>query len=587
MSKSVHVALPVLAALLSFSVTTFAPAQQASDLVSPEAATGLQSAPLVRSRESMVVTANPLASEAGMAVLRRGGSAADAAIAVQAVLGLVEPQSSGLGGGAFALWYDGATGDLTSYDARETAPASATPDLFLDDNGEPLPFFEAVVGGRSVGVPGVPLLLELLAERHGKLDLFDSVADAIDLAESGFTVSPRLAGLLEAEAGRLDSDPAASSYFFPDGAALAAGDELRNVDYANVLRSFADEGAAPFYRGDPAAAILDAVANHPSNPGALTLDDFAGYEVVEREPVCVPYRDLEVCGMGPPSSGGMAVGQILGLVEPHDLRALGADDVDAWRLLGDATRLAFADRNRYLADPDFVDVPSGLVDAAYLTERAKLLQIDEALPQDKVVAGEPLTRRTDIFQDGFSYEAPATSHFVIADAEGNVISVTSSIENAFGARLMANGYLLNNQLTDFSFLPNGDSGPVANRVEASKRPRSSMSPTIVLQDGKPIYAIGSPGGATIIPYVATTLVALIDWQMPMNEAVALPHLANIAGPYWLEAGSSAENFAPALQALGYETEMRELNSGLHGIEFTQSGLEGAADPRREGMALGD
>lgn len=586
MSKLSRAPLPFLA-VLALSLAMPAAAQSQSDLIAPEAATGLQTAPLVTAKEAMVVAANPLAAEAGMAILRQGGSAADAAIAVQAVLGLVEPQSSGLGGGAFVLWLDGETGKLTTYDARETAPADATPDLFLDDNGEPLPFFEAVVGGRSVGVPGVPLLLELLAERHGRLELGKTLAGAIELAEGGFVVSPRLAALLEDETGRLDADPAASAYFFPAGKALAAGDELRNADYADALRALAEDGAAPFYRGDLAAAIVDAVTGHPTNPGSLVLSDFADYEIVEREPVCLAYRDLDVCGMGPPSSGGIAVGQILGLVAPFDLRALGADDAKSWRLIGDATRLAFTDRNRYLADPDFVDMPSGLLDAGYLAERAKLLEPDEAMADDRVIAGEPPMKRTENLIDGFSYEAQATSHFVVADKEGNVISMTSSIENAFGARVMVSGYLLNNQLTDFSFLPDGDTGPVANRVEASKRPRSSMAPTIVLRDGKPVYALGSPGGATIIPYVAKTLVALIDWDMPMNEAIALPHLANIAGPYWLEAGSTAEDFAPALQALGYETEMRELNSGLHGIEFMATGIEGAADPRREGVALGD
>ncbi|MFN3764593.1 MAG: gamma-glutamyltransferase [Aliihoeflea sp.] len=586
MSKLLRTPLPVLA-VLAISTAMPAAAQSQSDLIAPEAATGMQSAPLVVGKEAMVVAANPLAAEAGMTVLRLGGSAADAAVAVQAVLGLVEPQSSGLGGGAFALWFDGATGQLITYDARETAPGNAAPDLFLDDNGEPLPFFEAVVGGRSVGVPGVPLLLEILAEKHGELALSDSLAGAIELAEGGFTVSPRLARLLEDETGRLDIDPAASDYFFPGSKALVAGDELRNTAYADALRILAEHGAAPFYRGDLAAAIIDVVTSHPTNPGSLALSDFAEYEVVEREPVCVTYRDFDVCGMGPPSSGGIAVGQILGLVEPYDLRALGADDAKAWRLIGDATRLAFADRNRYLADPDFIDMPSGLLDGGYLAARAQLLQSEEALADGRILPGEPSSKRTENLIDGFSYEAPATTHFVIADAEGNVISMTSSIENAFGARVMASGYLLNNQLTDFSFVPESETGPVANRVEASKRPRSSMSPTIVLQDGQPVYALGSPGGATIIPYVAKTLIALIDWAMPMNEAIALPHLANIAGPYWLEAGSRAEDFAPALQALGYETEGRELNSGIHGIEFTAAGIEGAADPRREGVAIGD
>lgn len=579
---------PALALFVSVAFLAAAQAQQLSDQIAPEAATGTAARQAATAETRMVAAANPLAAQAGLDILRAGGSAADALVAVQTVLGLVEPQSSGIGGGAFALWYDAETGELTTYDARETAPAAAGPDLFLDDNGEPLAFFDAVVGGRSVGVPGIPRLMEEMHARHGRLDWADLFAPAIELAEAGFEVSPRLAGLLEAETGRLDRQDEARAFFFDEaGTPLAESHLLANPAYAETLRAIAQDGADAFYSGPIAEAIVAAVEAFEDNPGLLTLDDLAGYEVIEREPVCVTYRAHVICGMGPPSSGGLTVGQILLLLSHHDIATLGPDDPTAWRLIGDATRLAFADRGRYMADADFVDMPQGLLNADYLAERARLLERPDALPAEAVSPGEPPWDDAELRLDGIEFEQPATTHFVIVDDAGNIASVTSTIESAFGSRLMAAGFLLNNQLTDFSFRPDSDGEAVANRVEPGKRPRSSMAPTIVLADGTPRHALGSPGGATIIPFVARTILALIDWEMDMQQAIAMPHMVNMFGDYVLEEGTPAEDAAPELEALGFSTAIRPLTSGLQGVTFTPDGLVGGADPRREGVAVGD
>ncbi|GLS33340.1 gamma-glutamyltransferase 1 Threonine peptidase. MEROPS family T03 [Mesorhizobium albiziae] len=576
----------VAAAALWVGSTAFA--QQATDAVAPEAASGVAAKQLVHAKDRMVVAANPIAAQAGLDVLRAGGNAADALVAVQTMLGLVEPQSSGIGGGAFLVWYDAATGKITTFDGRETAPAAATPSLFLDKDGKAMPFFEAVVGGRSVGVPGVVRLMEMVHQRYGKKPWAELFTPAADLAEKGFAVSPRLSALIGDEVGRLDGQAAAKAYFFDAGGApLKAGVTLRNPDYAATLRSIAAGGASAFYSGPIAEAIVKQVQGHPTNPGSLSLDDLAKYQVKEREAVCAPYRGMEVCGMGPPSSGALTIGQILAMTGEFDLQTLGPDDPEAWRIIGEATRLAFADRDRYMADADFVKMPAGLLDPDYLKSRAALIRRATALSEDEVSAGEPPWEKAELRRDGKSFEVPATSHFVIVDDAGNIASMTTTVESAFGSRLMAAGFVLNNQLTDFSFVPEADGKAVANRVEPGKRPRSSMAPTIVLEDGKPIYALGSPGGSTIIPYVANTLIALVEWDKDMQAAISLPHLANRFGTYELEAGTSAEALADDLEALGYAVKVGELNSGLHGVKITPQGLEGGADPRREGVAVGD
>lgn len=576
------------------------PAQQVSDRIVPEGigagqvATSarvqlaLQAKAASRPVEAdrwMVVAAHPLASDAGADVLAAGGTAADAMVAVQAVLGLVEPQSSGLGGGAFLVWHDGATGAITTLDGRETAPLDATPRLFQDEQGEPLKFFDAVVGGRSVGTPGTPALMAEAHARWGRAEWTSLLTPAIRLAEEGFAVSPRLAMLVAADAARLAVDPAAANYFLPGGQPLAEGAILRNPDYAQTLRLLADRGVDGFYTGPVAGAIVTAVRGATHNPGLLGPLDLAIYRVKERPAICAPYRGHEVCGMGPPSSGAVAVGQILGMLEGADLVALGPNDPESWRLIGEASRLAFADRARYLADSDHVPVPvKGLLDTAYLRQRASLIADGGVLSE--ATAGQPAFDHTLYRADGITLEQPSTTHISIVDAYGNALSMTSTIENAFGARLMAAGFLLNNELTDFSFRSHVDGVPVANRVAPGKRPRSSMAPTIVRRDGQPVLVLGSPGGSSIIGYVTNALIAHLDWGMDVQQAVAAGHLLNRFGIYDLEAGTEVEALADPLRALGYEVRLGAQTSGLHAISIGPEGLRGGADPRREGVALG-
>ena len=564
-----------------------ASAQQAADSVAPEAASARAKAegrPVV-AQDWMVVAAHPLASQAGADVLAAGGTAADAMVAVQAVLGLVEPQSSGLGGGAFLVWYDAASGQVTTLDGRETAPLAATPRLFQDATGEPLKFFEAVVGGRSVGAPGTPALMAQAHMRWGRSDWSGLLDPAIRLAEEGFAVSPRLATLVAGDAERLAVHPDTAAYFLPGGVPLAEGDTLRNPAYADTLRLFAQQGTDGFYTGPVAESIVAAVQGAAGNPGVLDMVDLAIYRVKERAPVCAPYRFWQVCGMGPPSSGALAVGQILGMLQGHDLAALGPDNPESWRLIGDASRMAFADRGRYVADSDFVPVPvQGMLDPSYLQGRAILLAGDDALPE--VTPGTPDFDHTLLWADGDTLEQPSTTHVSIVDSYGNVLSMTSTIENAFGARVMAGGFLLNNELTDFSFRSHDGGVPIANRVEPGKRPRSSMAPTIVMRDGVPVLAIGSPGGSSIIGYVAQALIAHLDWGMNVQQAVSMGHALNRFGVYDLEDGTDAAALAEPLQAMGYEVKIGAQTSGLHAIAITADGLQGGADPRREGVALG-
>ncbi len=576
-------------------------AQEAADSVAPEGATQGEAQALtneiiasleakasgtpVQSENWMIAAANPLAVEAGAKILRAGGTAADAMVAVQVVLGLVEPQSSGLGGGAFLVWFDAASGELTTLDGRETAPRAATPTLFQNENGEPLGFFDAVVGGLSVGTPGTPALLAEAHRRWGRTQWPSLFSDGIRLADQGFLVSPRLAGLVAFDAERLSRFPATAAYFLPDGAPLEQGQRLTNPAYANTLRTLADQGAAGFYGGEIAADIIRTVRNAPGNPGVLSGADLALYQVIERDPICAIYRAYEVCGMGPPSSGALTVGQILGMLDGYDLTAMGAQSAEAWRLIGDASRLAFADRGRYMADSDFVPMPTnGLVDPAYLSERGALLGGGAALTE--VAPGNPKFDHASNWADDISLELPSTSHISIVDAYGNVLSMTTTIENAFGSRLMTNGFLLNNELTDFSFKTHRDGVPIANRIEPGKRPRSSMSPTIVMQDSKPVLAIGSPGGSRIIGYVAKSIIAWADWGMDVQQAIAMPHMVNRFGTYDVEAGTAAEGLTDALTELGFEVKARDLTSGLHAIEIGDT-LSGGADPRREGIALGE
>jgi gamma-glutamyltranspeptidase/glutathione hydrolase len=572
------------ATALALCLAGGAVAQQAADAVAPEqgdAVAATVTAP-VTAQDWMVVAAHPLASEAGARVLREGGTAADAMVAVQLVLGLVEPQSSGLGGGAFLVWYDGETGALSTLDARETAPLSATPRLFQDAKGAPLDFFDAVVGGRSVGAPGTPMLLQEAHRRWGRANWPSLFTEALHHADAGFTVSPRMAASIAENADTLARFDITAAYFLPGGAPLQAGHLLRNPDYADSLRALAAQGAAPFYTGAIGAQIVQAVQGAG---GDLSAVDLALYRVKERPAVCAPYRAHEVCGMGPPSSGAISVGQTLGALQGYDLTVLGPDSAEAWRLIGDASRLAFADRGRYIADSDFVPVPvKGMLSDAYLADRGALLAGDDALPE--VAPGTPEFDHALLWGDDDALERPSTSHISIVDQYGNALSMTTTIENAFGSRVMAGGFLLNNELTDFSFRSHDAGVPIANRVEPGKRPRSSMAPTIVLKDGAPVLVLGSPGGSRIIPYVAKTVIAVLDWGLDVQAAVSQPHLVNRWGAYDIEAGTGAEALADPLRALGYEVSLRDLNSGLHAIAIGAE-LQGGADPRREGVALGE
>ncbi|MFZ2870966.1 gamma-glutamyltransferase [Zavarzinia sp.] len=578
--------------LLAGLVVQGARAEQVSDRFAPETATvASRAAPQQgTARTDMVVAAHPLAARAGLDMLEAGGTAVDALVAAQMVLGLVEPQSSGLGGGGFLLHYSSESKDVTSIDGRETAPAAATPDMFLGDDGKPLPFFTAVVGGKSVGTPATLRLMAEAHRRHGRLPFADLLEPAIRLAEQGFPVSPRLADLIAAEGDRLKHDPAAAAYFFDaTGAPLKAGAVLRNPAYADTLRRIAAGGEDAFYRGEIAADIVARVTGDATNPGRLATSDLENYTVIAREPVCNAVFSVEVCGMGLPSSGGIAILQILGLVEPWGIERMSPQAPETWRLIGDASRLAFADRERWLADPAYVRAPvSGLLASGYLSLRAKLLDGPGALPE--VSPGLPAFDDGALWPPppaGVTPELPSTTQVVIRDADGDILSYTGTIENGFGSRLMVRGFLLNNELTDFSFAPAGSDGiPVANRVEGGKRPRSSMAPMIVLRDGLPILAIGSPGGSRIIGFVAQALIAHLAWKRPVAEIVAMPHVLNRFGPFEVEAGTAATALVPGLQALGYRVEVQDLNSGLAAIAVTPNGLEGAADPRREGAVYG-
>jgi gamma-glutamyltranspeptidase/glutathione hydrolase len=534
----------------------------------------------------MVSSAHPVASQAGIDILNEGGTAMDAAVAVQLMLNLVEPESSGIGGGAFMLYWDHSEKKLLTYDGREKAPASATPAYFLKDDGEPMKWPDAVPGGLSVGVPGTLRLLEVAHAEHGIRPWPELFTPAITLAESGFEITDKLAGSIERakERGLTLFEPTRNYFFNEDGSGRAAGTTLTNPAFASTLKLLAAEGSAPFYSGALAEEIVATVTGASTNPGQMTLADLNAYEVVQREPVCFPYREHEVCGMGPPTSGGLTMGQILGILSHYDLPSIGPG-VESWHLFIEAAKLAYADRGMYMADADFVDMPEGLLNKDYLSERAAL--IDPQQTMGSAEAGTPPWQEAQLRAPDLQPEKAGTSHFSIIDRYGNMVSMTTTIETGFGSRLMVGGFLLNNELTDFSFRPEKDGKPVANRVEGNKRPRSSMSPTIVLKDGRPVLLTGSPGGSRIINYVTQSVVAILDWGMDPQDALNMGHVVNRNSKTDLEEGSEAVELQGALEALGHEVNVRALTSGLHTILIDGARYYGAADPRRSGVAIGE
>ncbi|BCB62055.1 gamma-glutamyltranspeptidase [Halomonas sp. A020] len=567
--------------------------------ITPEVGSGFEEKPGWAAETFAVAAANPLATDAGYQVLKAGGNAIDAAVAVQMVLTLVEPQSSGIGGGAFLMHFDGA--DVQAYDGRETAPATVTGELFME-NGEPLPFMGAVASGLSVGVPGTVRMLEQAHAEHGQLPWRELFTPAITLAEEGFAVSQRLHTSLANDEALRQNERARAFYYTAEGEPLEVGTSLKNPALAAILRRIADEGSAAFYEGAVAEDLVEQVQSHPVRPGTMTLEDISGYQSLAREPLCTPWQQWEVCGFPPPSSGHLTVMQILGMMDQQPLLEAPLEDgvtSSGWlHQFLEASRLAFADRGRYIADPDFVDAPGGdwslMLAPDYLDKRSQLIG-DESMGE----SAEPGNPGELAVSFASQPEQPeyGTSHISIVDADGNAIAMTTTIEQAFGSRLLADGgtdlpggYLLNNELTDFSFTPEIDGQPVANRVEPGKRPRSSMSPTLVFdqESGELVASLGSPGGAAIIHYTARTLAAMRDWGLNAQEALNLPHAITLGGDVYLEEGRFPDSTIEALRERGHTVSERELTSGLQAIRRLEDGtLFGGADPRREGVVMGE
>lgn len=533
----------------------------------------------------VVTAADPRAAEAGREILRQGGSASDAAIAMMLALTVVEPQSSGIGGGGFMIHNDGRTNAVETIDGRETAPSSASPRLFLGEDGKPMPFLQAVPGGRSVGVPGNIALAARASARWGKLRWSALFQPAIRLAENGYQVTPRLAGALSQVKGFWPDFPAAQAIYWQDGRPKQVGETVKNPALAVLLRTIAAKGPKAFYSGKNADAIITATGRSKRNPTVVTKADIAAYRAVDRAAVCTTYRQYRLCGMGPPSSGATTVFQILGMLERFDLKALGKDNPQSWHLIAEAMRLGYADREKYLGDPGFVSVPvSGLLDKAYIASRSALISPDHSLATYEAGTPPGAQPRTA----ALSSEVAGTTHFVAVDGNGDIASMTSTIEGPFGSQLVANGYFLNNELTDFTFAPEKDGAPVANRVEAGKRPLSSMSPTIVYgPDGKAVFAVGAAGGKTIIMQVAKTLIAHLDWGLPVQEAVAAPNIYFSGDAILVEPDTPLAAMQSQLATFGRTVVAARMTSKANAAEWTGTGWQGAADPRSEGVALGE
>jgi gamma-glutamyltranspeptidase/glutathione hydrolase len=557
-------------------------AQQREDR-EPEAATGVNQKAAVLGKEYMVVAANPYASWAGKQIIEKGGSAIDAAIAIQAMLSLVEPQSSGIGGGSFILYWDNQEKRLHTFDGRETAPASANAYTFIHE-GEPMKWRDAVVGGLSVGVPGVLKALEMAHSEFGTLEWEMLFEDTINTSREGFIVSERLERLvnLDIHPG-LNNFVETQNYFKPNGVAIKEGQLLQNGLYAKALLGIAKEGADYFYKGPLAEKIAKATRLAPINPGNMQVSDLKNYQAKKRTPICGFYREYKICGMAPPSSGGINVYQILKSLERFDFNEFKFGSPEFAHLFAQSSALAFADRSVYIADSDFSRLaPVALINPSYIKRRSALIGFDK--PFEKAKEGKPYLT-ANLAKDN-AYELPSTSHISIVDKQGNAVSMTTSVEFMFGSGVMVEGFLLNNQLTDFSLSPSVNGRPVLNRVEPNKRPRSSMSPTMVFdKDDNLKLVLGSPGGSRIINYVAQTIIGVLDYGLDVQQAINFPRITNRNDYTALEKGTSIENIKPALEALGHTVQIRDLNSGIHAIQVSEKTLIGGADPRREGMAV--
>ena len=550
----------------------------------PDPPTGTRAQPLAAAKHHMIAAGHPLAVEAGLGMLDRGGSAIDAMIATQLVLNLVEPSSSGIAGGAYLLYYDASARAVRAIDGRETAPAGASPALFTRD-GKAMPFAAARNSGLSVGTPGTARLLEVAHARYGRLPWKDLFQPAIALAEQGFAVSERLHRQLAVEKAAWNG--AARAYFFgADGKPKPVGAILKNPEFAATLRALAQKGSDALYTGEIARDVVAAVRSHPDGAGTLSEEDLAGYRVRDAEPLCGKYRTWRICGMPPSSSGGVAVLQVMGALERFDMAAVRPGSAEAVHLKAEAERLAFADRGRYLGDDRFVDVPvKGLVDPAYVAARSRLIAREKSM--GSAAAGTPAGVKV-AYADGTHDEVMGTTHIAIVDRRGNAVSMTTTIESNFGNGTMVRGFLLNNELTDFDFVPAAGGAPVANAVAPGKRPRSSMAPTLVFDDASGTLELlaGSPGGSLIIGYVTKALVATLDWNLDPRKAIALANFGSRNGPTEIEEGTELQGVEAALKSIGHEVRAIPMTSGLQVIRRSRQGWQGASDPRREGVARG-
>ena len=570
--------IALFSALVTMPLMSCAPVTQASGVESQR----VQASPAYK---GVVSSADPRAAEAGQTILRKGGSAADAEMAMMLALTVVEPQSSGIGGGGFLLYHDSKTGRIATIDGRETAPSSADEKLFLGPDGKPVDFLSAFQGGHSVGIPGNIRLMAMAHEKWGKLPWADLFAPAIQLAEQGYVVTPVLQDRLARVKSLWTNFPEARAIYWQDGRPKQVGDTVRNPKLAALLRSVAAKGPDAFYTGENAAAIIDATGNARLNPVKITQADLSAYKAIPRDAVCMMYRVYKVCGMGPPSSGATTVLQILGTLRPFDMKALGKDSPESWHLISEAMQLAYADREKYLGDPAFVEVPvAGMLSDTYLAQRSALVKPGSALGTYEAGTPPGAERRTA----AISHEVAGTTHFVAVDSEGNIASMTSTVEGPFGSQLVANGYILNNELTDFTFAPEKDGAPVANRVQPGKRPLSSMSPTIVYDaSGKPVLALGSAGGKRIIMHVTKTLIGVLDFDLPLEQAIALPNIYFSGDAVLVENGTYLAALAPQLSKLGQTVVATDLDSKVNGAQWMGGRWMGAADLRSPGVALNE